>query len=559
MNAKPLVYILLLALGFCLAATNDPPQPKALVWEIADTWTHAQGATELLEAAGFEVAPLPLDQSPWLLDADLIFLGSFVSEDPAYADYMKKYGEDLYNFVDKGHLLVQFTQADQTESEPPFLPTTQGAKRCDQDFDKAYVLSPDHPMVQGLPLQESMAVMKEGGRGVWECFNYQSGFEVILAGDTQAQFPALIEGAYGQGRLLLASLWTDKTHKEGASISTPEQDAFNERFFANLAQHALAIRDRTAPPLSVTEAPAPPEEFEEGSWSLAILPDTQVYTLRNPGLFTLQTHWLARNKDRLKIQYALHLGDIVNNNSVLEWERAATSLNELLDGGLPIALVPGNHDYGPSGDASTRDTLMNNYLDPARHAAQPTFGGAMEEGKLDNTYHLFEGGGRKWIIIALEWGPRNETIEWANQVMDEHSDRTGILITHAYMNNNDRRYDHTDTGNPQHYNPHEYRTPGGVNDGQELWDKLVRRHNFAFAINGHVLGDGTGMLSTPNDEGGMTHQMLANFQMRQLGGKAYLRLLEFLPDGKTVRVKSYSPLYDSYLLEPDQNFELELK
>jgi hypothetical protein len=37
-----------------------------------------------------------------------------------------------------------------------------------------------------------------------------------------------------------------------------------------------------------------------------------------------------------------------------------------------------------------------------------------------------------------------------------------------------------------------------------------------------------------------------------------MRLLEFQPDGTTVRVSSYSPLYDSYLTDPDQNYSLTL-
>ncbi len=539
----------------------DAPPLKALVYEIVDPWSKADGAAELLKAAGFEVEPLPLDESPWLLDADVIFLGSFVSEDPAYAAYMKKYGADLYNYVDKGHLLVQFTQADQTEAEPPFLPTTQGATRSDQDFDDAYILSPEHPMAQGLPTQPNGRIHTKGkGRTIWETFVHQSGFHVILAGDPEARFPGLMEGAYGQGRILLSAMWTDKTTSgEGADIASPEQKAFNEVFFKNLAAHALSIRNRTTPALSVTAAPAPPDEFIDGTWTMVVLPDTQVYSLRNPGLFTLQTHWVAQQREARDIRMVLQLGDIVNNNTPLEWERADSALNELLKGEVPIALVPGNHDYGPSGNASTRDTLMNEYLDFSEHSAQPTFGGAMEPGKLDNTFHTFEAGGKKWIVIALEWGPRDSTIAWANEVMKQHPGHRGVLITHAYMNNNDLRYDYTDTANPQHYNPHEYRTPGGVNDGEELWQKLVRHYDFAFAINGHVLGDGTGYLVSQNDTGTITHQILTNFQMRELGGEAYLRLFEFLPDGVTVRVKTYSPLYDDYLLEPDQSFTLKME
>jgi hypothetical protein len=96
------------------------------------------------------------------------------------------------------------------------------------------------------------------------------------------------------------------------------------------------------------------------------------------------------------------------------------------------------------------------------------------------------------------------------------------------------------------------------NDGEQLWQKLVRRHNFAITLNGHVLGDGTGYLASTNDHGNTCHQILANFQMRNMGGEGYLRILEFHPDGKTVQVKSYSPVLDKYLLDEDQQFRFEL-
>jgi hypothetical protein len=46
--------------------------------------------------------------------------------------------------------------------------------------------------------------------------------------------------------------------------------------------------------------------------------------------------------------------------------------------------------------------------------------------------------------------------------------------------------------------------------------------------------------------------------MRELGGEGYMRLLEFRPDGKTVRVKAYSPLYDKYIQASDHSFTITL-
>ena len=94
-------------------------------------------------------------------------------------------------------------------------------------------------------------------------------------------------------------------------------------------------------------SPARTPEFAPGSWTLVLLPDTQGYSRDYPGLFTLQTHWIAKNKDKCNIRYVLHLGDITNDNTDREWRHAREALDEL-DGKVPYALVPGNHDYTPA-------------------------------------------------------------------------------------------------------------------------------------------------------------------------------------------------------------------
>ncbi|MCB1218189.1 metallophosphoesterase [bacterium] len=542
----------------CRPVQAAPDKPLALVYEHYDQWTDSSQASELLQAAGFDVLPLPLDQSPFNSSADLIVLGSFCSEDPGYADYMASYGADLYNYVDHGHLLLQFTQADQFEEKPPFLPTTQGARRCDNDYSLGYILSPGHTLMQGLPLTDGKVSFSED-RTIWEAFAFQSGFEVLLATDEDAQYPAVMEGAYGQGRILLAAMALDKANLGHATDPVQEEhfEDFRRRFFANLYQHTLDVNALSTAPLAITPSPRTVEDHVPGSWNLAVLPDTQVYSLRYPGEYLAQTAWIVNNAERLDIRYVLHEGDIVNNNTAAEWFNAREA-HRLLDGRVPYIMAPGNHDYGPSGDASTRDTLFNDYFEFELAAALPGFGGAYEQGRLDNTWHSFSAAGTDWLILALEWAPRDEVVDWACQVLEAHPAHRGMLVTHSFMYNDDTRTDHTKPAGTENYNPHDYRTPGSINDGQQLWDKLVRSHDVPLVLSGHILGDGSGYRVDLNDAGTPVHQMLANYQMRELGGECYLRLLEFRPDG-SVQVRSYSPLYDSYLLTPDQQFSLELK
>jgi len=301
------------------------------------------------------------------------------------------------------------------------------------------------------------------------------------------------------------------------------------------------------------EKPALP--FVPGSWTLVVLPDTQNYSTSYPGLFHLQTQWVVDNKEKYNIVYVLQNGDVTNNNTAVEWERASEAMGRL-DGVVPYAIVPGNHDCGPGGSAKDRTTLMNNYFPPKRFAKWPTFGGVMEDGRIENNYHLFRAGGGEWLILGLEWGPRDKVLAWAGQILQKYPRHKAIILTHAYLYSDSTRYDWQQKGEEQKWNPHHsYGTEGGVNDGEEMWGKLVKKHaNVFMTINGHVLNDGLGFLVSKAESGNLVYQMLVNFQMRPMGGESWLRLLEFLPDGQAIQVKTYCPLYEKYETGPESQF-----
>ncbi|MBN1910359.1 MAG: metallophosphoesterase [Pirellulales bacterium] len=301
--------------------------------------------------------------------------------------------------------------------------------------------------------------------------------------------------------------------------------------------------------------------FVPGSWTIAILPDVQNYATWYPGLLQLQTRWILDNKDERNIAYVLQNGDLTNRNSKIEWQRTSRGLG-LLDGKVPYAIVPGNHDYDGRGGATTRDTKINDYFPTSRFKDWPTFGGTMEPGRIENNYHLFEAGGRKWIVIGLEWAPRDKSLEWADGLLIKYADRKAIVFTHAYLYFDSSRLDWVKKGASQRCNPHRYKTPGPVNDGEEIWQKVLRKHaNVFMAMNGHVhyKRDGFGFQVSRGDHGNLVNEMLVDYQEEPVGGGAWMRLLEFLPDGKTVQARSYSPLYDDYMTDPENQFTMKIQ
>lgn len=290
-----------------------------------------------------------------------------------------------------------------------------------------------------------------------------------------------------------------------------------------------------------------PPKPEAGSFTIAVLPDTQHYSEKFPHQFDAQTRWIAEARRDRNIACVLHLGDVTNRSTVPEWENAAKAMSTL-DGKLPYFLSTGNHDYSEKGACVDRSTRLSDYFPVDKYRDLQTFGGVYdkETGRYENSYHLFSAGGRNFLVLALEFGPRKDVLRWANEVVAKHKDRAAILITHAYIYFDDTRHDWKQFGAKQRWNPHAYgiakATGNDVSDGEELWKGLVSRHeNFILTLNGHVLSDGLGRIVTPTPGGRDVHQVLVNFQMKPNGGDGWLRLLEFRADGKTVQTYDYSP------------------
>ena len=101
--------------------------------------------------------------------------------------------------------------------------------------------------------------------------------------------------------------------------------------------------------------------------------------------------------------------------------------------------------------------------------------------------------------------------------------------------------------------------PGTVNDGEQMWQKLVRPNsNIRFVLSGHVLNDGVGRLTSTRDDGTVVHQILADYQVYgNTGGDGYLRVMQFFPADRFVHVRTYSPYLNAFLSNDDNDFILD--
>jgi hypothetical protein len=339
-----------------------------------------------------------------------------------------------------------------------------------------------------------------------------------------------------------------------------------------------------APPLDAADAPVGPAndaaprdapdgvsrelpscDPSDGSFSIVVLPDTQFYAAAYRGIFTEQTAWILREQERCRIAFVVHEGDIVDLDVKEQWAVAAESLHAL-DGKVPYVLAVGNHDLGWKGGRISRESSVNEYF-----SLPAGVGGSYEPGRLENHYQVLEAYGTRWLVLSLEFGPRDDVVRWADGVLSQGSGLPAIIVTHAYLFHDGTRYQ---ASKRQAFEACGYGLDdlGGCNDGQELWDKLISRHdNVAFVLSGHVLYPGLGRLTSAQPSGRQTHQLLANYQtcgslpctipgttQQTEGGDGFLRLITITPDRRSARVVTYSPRLRQMKNDAANEFSLDL-
>jgi 3',5'-cyclic AMP phosphodiesterase CpdA len=316
---------------------------------------------------------------------------------------------------------------------------------------------------------------------------------------------------------------------------------------------------------------APATDAALAPFTIVVLPDTQFYSAKYFDIWEAQIRWILAHREDQRIAFVLHEGDIVDLDLDEQWAVAARNLHAL-DGKVPYVLATGNHDLTWKGGRITREaTLLNRYFPPDALAALPWPTGTFEPGHLENHYQVLEAYGMRWLVLSLEFGPRDAVLPWADELLTRYAELPAIVLTHAYLSDDNTRYDQK-RRQPFWACGYGLADMGGCNDGQDLWDKVLSHHdNVAFVFAGHVLWPGLGRLTSDHPSGRHTHQMLANYQACSyapctimktqqvtLGGDGFLRLVRVNPQLRSALVETYSPFLDVSKTDPDNRFVLDL-
>jgi len=303
---------------------------------------------------------------------------------------------------------------------------------------------------------------------------------------------------------------------------------------------------------------------DPNSFTMILMGDPQGYTKYdiNQPIFELTTLWTADNVQNLNIKAVLLTGDLVEQNENLAlnrnmlnqssrqmWESVSRSLSRL-DNVVPYIVSAGNHEYGYR-SSENGNTHFPEYITFERNSTLKevlvsTFPNRSGVESLENSAYVFKD--KNWgnlLVITSEFAPRDEVLEWAHKlcVSDKYKDYRVIFMTHSFLEENTN--ERTDNESYK-ITPHNW--------GAQVWEKLIKTTpNIRLVICGHTghpgkFEDSVAYRSDKNDAGKDVHQMMFNVQIlgggwEGNGGDGWLRILEFMPDGKTIKVKTYSPFF----------------
>lgn len=272
--------------------------------------------------------------------------------------------------------------------------------------------------------------------------------------------------------------------------------------------------------LSITVFPINSASCSDTVFSIVWITDTQNLSQYSPGDYDTACTWIVNNAATLNLKAVIHTGDIVNTDSdTTQWDNAAHSMGLLLSNNITYCWCAGNHEtFVPQSYPAFNLNIMR---------AKP-YWVSDYNGGID-TAISFNISSTNFLVINIEWHAADDVLQWANTLLNNHPFSSVIVGTHGYLD--------------------------PVN-GYDSWATnfkatvLDTHQNVFLTLNGnyHPVG-----ITTSRTRVGNRDEL---FFDRQDVGAATIRLFTFDTTSKTIAVKTYDTLSNSYITDSDNQFTL---
>ncbi|MGM0793254.1 MAG: S-layer homology domain-containing protein [Bacillota bacterium] len=391
------------------------------------------------------------------------------------------------------------------DREPPLTAVPEGETEISADEQQAIAYDDEKYLVtdseQGFPYHR---------------FEVKVG-EELTAG---SKVELLWKGKTLPNRMITLYAWDYQTGKWTSLKREKGNPNENEILLAAEVEKERFIKDGKIQAMVQDEVAGPNDPF-----SILWFTDTQYYSESYPGIWESMSDWIVDSYKEGIFQYAIHTGDLVNvADDENQWRIVDENLKKLEEANVPYGVLAGNHDVIVDGiDYS----YYKKYVGADRYVNNPWYGGQMDNNR--NHYDLVSFGGHDFIILYVGFGLEDteETIQWANEVLEKHSDRNAIIGMHAYL---------------------EYNATLS-NMAQNVFNQVVvPNENVKLILSGHYHGANRRVTELTNQDGSKREvvEVLADYQGGPEGGQGYLRLLTFDPATEKVDFQTYSPYLNDY-------------
>ncbi len=270
----------------------------------------------------------------------------------------------------------------------------------------------------------------------------------------------------------------------------------------------------------------------EGTFTVAVIGDTQNYAATSPETFEAITRWIVDNREAQRIVFVTHQGDIVDRaDERRQWENARRAM-DTLHGVLPYGLSVGNHDMVAR---TGEKPLYEEFFGRERFEGFDWYGGSPDNN--GNSYQLISAEGVDLIFLHLECNAPDDVLAWASLVLNLHRDRRAIVTTHMYLGPLERPtesigYFADPKGRMRWVKCHGERG----NSPQQIWDKLISRHpNIILVLAGDQSRTQAMRMQATGVHGNTVDELLCDIR------QGYFRLMRFVPAEGRIEVRTFSP------------------
>lgn len=286
---------------------------------------------------------------------------------------------------------------------------------------------------------------------------------------------------------------------------------------------------------------------------IVVLGDTQSYTnsISNIVYFDKSIIWTrSQFHSGINVQAVLQVGDITENNTVSQW-KAFRDKTFCLENEIPLYVTTGNHDYDWEGTKiKNRNSSHINEFAKFK-LAEKSIASYYESTRIDNYVAVIDPD-NKIYLLSLEFGPREEVLEWAIHFVQHNKEWKFILMTHEWLTRYGERVSTDSYAELQLEGYSSYTTP------EQVWSKLVKPNdNIICVLCGH--NGFVAKLFSENDNGRLVPQILFNLQYQENGGNGYIQLWEIPPQSDSVKICVYDTINREWYMPDSTSFSFKYK